>query len=188
MLVSSTIMHSFPLSEFFVVSHKCSKCFFITIPALCYNLECNWDKMDVLVSSKLFGDNDGIPVQPFVPDSTAPVFENGNWRIRCKLGECGMNVNTRLVDDQRHIVFSVIMHYADPGSTVNGIQFYWRNIIQSSVVFECTYKQQIKVQSEEYQVYALHMEDQALQFGRLEHGFRIKLFSDPNMQTRATTR
>lgn len=137
--------------------------------------------MNVEFDSNLFGISDNQSPNPF-PSTRSPSFSNGKWRLDCALGECGMTVTTREINSQTYLVFGYSFSTKATPVNVNDMDIYMRRMA-ATVEFECAYRNEVKVSSEEFSVHAIDAAGKTTNFGSLEDGFTLSLFTDTTMTT-----
>jgi hypothetical protein len=111
-----------------------------------------------------------------------PNFSGQFWYVKCGLGECGMEMSSRMHEGVEHMFFSTTIDIAQ-FIMVDGIRVWKENDMNIQVTFECAYKQEVKVGSTDVVVHRVDASDSSMSFGNLDTGFRIGLFTDENYST-----
>lgn len=157
----------------------------------CYDLKCEYNAMHLSFNTKLFAvEYSTDSAFPFVQTDKNVVWDStsSQWKSTCNLGECGMKCNTRDVGESGiHLVFgyelSVETHYKN----INGHLVYMKNPIKAKVTFECAYRSEVKISSTEFEVKSVDAAGESIEFGNLDEGFTIKLYTDPSYTNEITT-
>jgi len=157
----------------------------------CYDLKCEYNAMHLSFNTKLFAVEYSANTFPFVQTDKNVVWDatTSKWKSTCNLGQCGMTCDTRDVSGETgiHLVFgyelSVETHYKN----INGHLVYMKNPIKAKVKFECAYRSEVKISSTEFDVKAVDAAGESIQFGNLDEGFKIKLYTDPSFTKEITT-
>ena len=140
--------------------------------------------MDIQFSSHLFGTADNQTPNPFAINvDRTPRFSDDKWRLKCPLGECGMNITTREIESETYLIFTYEIVYGPVTGTVEVDVFdvYLRNPLTTRVCFECAYRTAVKVSSTAFNVDKDRTAGVATKFGSLVEGFSLKLFTDSVM-------
>lgn len=105
-----------------------------------------------------------------------PVFSGNSWKLNCPLGECGMSLSTKDIADESRLVFTVIItnDIYSSGLVIGGKSYYLYNPKLSTVTFQCIYKSEVKITSEEMEIVANQANDKASAEGNLDAGFSIR--------------
>jgi len=149
----------------------------------CYSLECDFDAMKIAFPSKLFDLVDNQTPNPFTGRVVQPRFYGQYWYIKCGLGECGMEMDTRMHDGAEHLFFSTTIDLGSEFMMLDGMKIWKDNSLNIKVTFECGYKQEVKVGSAEVVVRRMDAADSTMSFGNLDNGFKIRLYTDESFTT-----
>jgi len=150
----------------------------------CYNLDCQYDSMNLDFDSKLFGVEDNQSPNPFADQPGTFSFSDGRWRSSCDIGACEMSLETREIDDVEHLVFGYKLVVTQKEIKLNGRDIFLKNpILKAEVLFECAYRSEVKINSDAFNVHSVDTEGEAIEFGDLDQGFNITIYVDPEYET-----
>lgn len=137
--------------------------------------------MQLVFSSDLIGLVDNQKSTPF-GDKIVPVFNelSALWHLDCPLGECGMTLRTREVSLESQLVFSYTLSTSQGGVKIAGKDIFMGGFL-ATMEFECVYKSDVKVSSEDFNVQMADIDAKAVKFGSLQDGFSLSLFEDRSM-------
>ena len=137
--------------------------------------------MKLVFSSDLLGLVDNQKSSPF-GDKKVPLFNEltAQWHLDCPLGECGMTLRTREVNLESQLVFSYSLGTSQEGVKIDGKDIFMGGF-GAMMEFECVYKNDVKVSSEEFNVNMADADAKAIKFGSLQDGFSLSLFEDRSM-------
>ena len=90
-----------------------------------------------------------------------------------------MKCQSREIDGEQHLVFSMRLSAGNPADTFNLAGMEVSKARQISILFECAYKQEVKIQTDqEVTVNQMVNHGETVAFGDLARGFGLSLFSD----------
>ena len=67
------------------------------------------------------------------------------------------------------------------------MEFFIESKSTAVVSYQCLYKSEVKVDSDEFNVVSMEAADRLTNFGSLDNGFEINLFTDEDMKQKVTT-
>ena len=149
--------------------------------------------MDVEFSTDFFGtvDNQARPMLTSSNAKRTPTFSGDKWSLNCPLGECGMDVSTREINGETHLIFAYSIFYGTAVEATSVVVDTFDVILHSpsttSVKFECAYRTDVKVSSGELNVHAIDAAGKATKFGSFADGFSLELFTDRAMTASVQT-
>lgn len=151
----------------------------------CSKLACSWDKMEIEVDSDLFGIENGQK-DAFNSEAKPTYKDNGKWSLSCPLGACGMTAVSQVIDNVEYLGFSFPVFVESGSRQIDGMDVFITGKINAQVTYSCLYRSEVKVSSDEFSVISQQVSDKQTNYGTLEDGFEINLFTDEDMKNALT--
>jgi len=86
----------------------------------------------------------------------------------------------RTINDVEYIVFGLRLTVAQQSLRINNHDVYLTNpLLKATVLFECAYRSDVKVNSPLVDVHAVDADGTVIDYGNLTNGFEINIFVDP---------